>query len=121
MTHEIELPWPSSALSPNARVHWRARSVAAKKARNEAFLLAKSVGLVAPQVPPGSRITLELDLFPPDARKRDDDNVISAFKASRDGLAQAMGLDDRLFKTVCTLHHDQPVRGGRVNVRLSAP
>ena len=42
-------------------------------------------------------VHLWVDFYPPDKRRRDDDNVIAAFKAGRDGLADACVLMIRVF------------------------
>ena len=111
----ILLPWPPSYLSPNNRSHWRKRSKAAKAYRMQCFLFAKKAGLVAP---PG-RILLQLEFLPPDLRRRDDDNLVAAFKSGRDGLADALGVDDRLFISQARLG-ETVHPGGAVRVTLSA-
>lgn len=114
MLHTIDLPWPSPALSPNSRGHWRKRHAASKAARLEAYILAKKAGLT---LPPGSEVGMHLDFFPPDSyRKRDDDNLVASFKPWRDGLASAMKVDDRSFLSSQKLHHNEPVKGGLVRV-----
>lgn len=110
---QILLPWPAKALSPNARVHWAHRSRAAKAYRHQCFLLAKKSGLVAP----AGRILLQLEFLPPTARRRDDDNLLASFKAGRDGLADALGIDDSLF--VSQVQIGEVHRGGAVRVTLS--
>ena len=61
-------------------------------------------------------ISFEFDVkfFPPDKRKRDFDNMIASFKAGQDGLADAWGVDDSLFK----MHYDpkvgEPVKHGMI-------
>ena len=111
---QILLPWPSKDLSPNARVHWSTRSKAAKSYRMQCFLFAKKAGLVAP----AGRILLALEFLPPNARRRDDDNLLAAFKAGRDGLAQALGIDDSRFVSQVRLS-DTVRPGGAVLVTLS--
>ncbi|UZZ12429.1 endodeoxyribonuclease RusA [Ectopseudomonas mendocina] len=110
---QILLPWPSSALSPNARGHWSRRSRAAKAYRMQCFLFAKKAALVAP----AGRILLQLEFLPPTARRRDDDNLLASFKAGRDGLADALGIDDSLFVSQVQIGEVHP--GGAVRVTLS--
>ena len=110
---QILLPWPSRALSPNARGHWSQKSRAAKAYRMQCFLFAKKAGLVAP----AGRILLQLEFLPPTARRRDDDNLLASFKAGRDGLADALGIDDSLF--VSQVQIGEVHRGGAVRVTLS--
>lgn len=110
---EIVLPWPPRELSPNGRVHWAKKAKAARAYRQACYLLAKQARLVAPAT---ERIPLLVTFLPPDRRRRDDDNCIGAFKAGRDGLADALGVDDRRFQCTYTVV-DQI--GGMVRVRLA--
>lgn len=111
----VVLPWPPAELSPNARSHWATRSRAAKSYRLQCFLFARQAGLVAPE----GRILLDLEFIPPTMRRRDDDNLTAAFKAGRDGLADALGIDDSRFVSLVRLR-STPQRGGAVRVTLSA-
>lgn len=110
---QILLPWPAKALSPNARGHWSQKSRAAKSYRMQCFLFAKKAGLVAPT----GRILLQLEFLPPTSRRRDDDNLLASFKAGRDGLADALGIDDSLFVSQVQIGEVHP--GGAVRVTLS--
>ena len=110
---QILLPWPASALSPNARGHWSQKSRAAKSYRMQCFLFAKKAGLVAP----AGRILLQLEFLPSSRRRRDDDNLLASFKAGRDGLADALGIDDSLFVSQVQIGEVYP--GGAVRVTLS--
>lgn len=110
----VLLPWPPKELSPNARGHWAKRSRAAKRYRMQCFLLARKAGLVAPL----GRLLLSLEFLPPTARRRDDDNLLASFKAGRDGLADAMRIDDSVFVSQVQLSK-QVHPGGVVRVRIS--
>jgi crossover junction endodeoxyribonuclease RusA len=55
---------------------------------------------------------------PPDRRLRDDDNLVAAFKSGRDGISDALGIDDRKF--VLRLEIGDPVRCGAVEVDVIA-
>jgi|GEM_PF-292933 len=110
----IVLPWPPKELSPNARVHWAKKSKAAKKYRTECFLLAKKAGIAAPQ---SGEITFALEFVAPDRRKRDDDNLLASCKAMRDGVADALGIDDNRFITQLRISRET-VKGGEVRVRI---
>ena len=41
---------------------------------------------------------MKITFFTPDARKRDLDNLLAAMKPALDGMAQAIGVDDALFR-----------------------
>lgn len=108
------LPWPPRALSPNARTHWRKKAPIAKAYKAACWALAKEAGMVVPGV---EKIALWLDFYPPDRRARDDDNLIAAFKSGRDGLALALGIDDKRFRC---FPYVQDQIGGYVKVRITA-
>lgn len=110
----VELPWPSSKLSPNARVHWAPKSAATKKARMDAFIATLEVKLRDMNA---SAVTLTTTFYPPDRRRYDDDNLMARCKAYFDGIADAMRLDDSNFR------HGAPRRGevrkgGKVEVGI---
>lgn len=115
---KIVLPWPDKKLSPNARLHWRAKvgprtdakRVAAWSAFTaEGFHRARQA-LQANDEP----IPVTITFYPPDKRHRDDDNMIGSFKAARDGIADALGVNDRRFRP----HYffAEPEKPGRVEV-----
>ncbi|WP_263264050.1 hypothetical protein [Pseudomonas sp. RIT-PI-S] len=56
---------------------------------------------------------------PPDGLWRDDDNLLAMFKAGRDGLADAQGVDDSIFATQIRLS-EEIMNGGAVRVRIEA-
>lgn len=114
---ELVLPWPSKNLSPNARVHWSRKAAAAKDARAMARLLAMSARWGEAALPEG-RLHLWITFHPPTRRLPDDDNMLARFKPSRDGIADALGIDDKRFVSHPYVS-DKPRRGGQVVVRLT--
>jgi len=60
---------------------------------------------------------LWLDFYPPCNRKHDDDNLTASFKAGRDGIADALGVDDNRF--VCHTNVMGEL-GGKVTFALTA-
>jgi len=113
---QVTLPWPLKELSPNVRAHWTVRSKAAKKYRAACSLLALEAGLRKGSVTWEGDIHVWIDFYPPDRRARDDDNLIAAFKSGRDGLADALGVDDKRFR----IHpYVMAQVGGMVKVRLT--
>lgn len=109
----LTLPWPPAGLSPNQRLHWAKKSKIAKAYRRQCHLLCRQAGLRASS----NRVRLVLEFVPPDRRKRDDDNLVAAFKSGRDGLADALGIDDNRFITSFSLSSDC-MPGGAVLVRI---
>lgn len=112
---ELVLPWPPRVLSPNARVHWSVKSKAAKLYRSQCYWICKQSGLVAPET--DGRLHLWIDFYPPDRRRRDDDNIAASFKSARDGIADAIGIDDNRFVCHPWLKDET---GGVVKVRITA-
>ncbi|MDV9031354.1 endodeoxyribonuclease RusA [Pseudomonas sp. RAC1] len=110
---DLTLPWPPAACSPNARVHWSKKSRAAKAYRAACHALAKQAGLH----PPEGQALLVVEFVPPDRRRRDDDNLLAMFKAGRDGLADALGIDDNVFTTIFRVSKET-TKGGAVRVRI---
>lgn len=114
----IVLPWPDRRLSPNARLHWRAKvgpKQAAKIAAGWATVAAKGYHSAKEALADtATPIPIEMRFYPPDKRHRDDDNMIGSMKAARDAIAEALGVDDRRFRP----HYlfEEPVKPGRVEI-----
>jgi crossover junction endodeoxyribonuclease RusA len=108
----IVLPWPPKELSPNARVHFRAKAAAVKAYRETAYWLAKAKPLAMPE---GS-IALRFDFHPPDKRRRDLDNMLASIKAGVDGIADAHEVDDQRFGF--WLSREAPCKGGKIVVSV---
>jgi len=109
----IDLPWPPKELSPNARVHWTKKAKAAKAYRLECFILAKAAGITAPE----GKILWTVEFFPPSRRAYDDDNLLARMKSARDGIADALGVDDRRFVTQFSVS-ETVIKGGLVRVTI---
>jgi crossover junction endodeoxyribonuclease RusA len=111
--NSVTLPWPPKDLSPNARIHWAKKSKAAKAYRASCYLLTKQSGMA---VDWDGDVHAWIDFFPPDKRHRDDDNMIAAFKAGRDGMADALGIDDKRIR----IHpYVKEQIGGMVKIKLT--
>lgn len=125
---EILLPWPLPALNPNSRGHWSKKARAADMYRYTCKLasieaIQKSghdTGALQELVKAGGDIHVFLDFYPPNRRARDDDNIIAAFKSGRDGLADALNIDDQHFRTHPFLHRDEVVHMGQVRVVVTS-
>lgn len=91
----ISLPIPNAALWPNSRKHWRAKAKFTKDHRQAAH--------DATELKPEGYFFTEfsgytLAFFYPDKRRRDDDNAQASCKAYRDGIADALGVDDNTLR-----------------------
>lgn len=107
----IELPWPAEALSPNGRVHFMKKHSAAKKAKEDAFWATR---MEIRDWPDDGPIPMTITVHPrPMTRNLDDDNFIARCKAYRDGIAQALDINDNRF-VVQPLQRAEPVPNGLV-------
>ncbi|WP_313534366.1 hypothetical protein [Sphingomonas sp.] len=110
-----ELPWPPRILSPNGRGHHMAVHKAKKKAKRvggEAVILAGR-----PRFPKDAPLAVTLTFHPPMRNAPDEDNAIAGLKAYLDGIAGALGVDDKLFRLQRPIMAE-PVKGGRVLVSI---
>lgn len=117
---DIMLPWPPSILSPNARAHWAAKRKATKQARVDGYyatIASNAEKPISKAINGTGRIHLWAHFYAPDKRRRDDDNLLSSLKPYRDGIAEALGIDDTRFQSHPVLENEV-VKGGRVVVRL---
>lgn len=110
----IELPWPHKDLSPNARGHWSKRHRAVKKARADAYgaTLAAGIRKVAVDL-----VQVTTTFFPPDRRNYDHDNLQARCKAYFDGIADAIGVDDKHFRHA-PVQAGAPRKHGAVHVEI---
>ena len=98
---ELILLFPPRILNPNNRAHWSTKAKAAKSYKRECWAVAKHSGWFGREFTP--KVHLWIDFYPPDKRPYDDDNIAAAFKAGRDGIASALGIDDKRFVSHPTL------------------
>ena len=92
----LELPFPGRGLSPNSRLHWRARAAAVAQYRETVGWIAKEAvqKLQGPLQPP---VRADVVFTLPDRRRRDPDNLQASLKAAWDGMVDAGLLkDDRV-------------------------
>jgi Holliday junction resolvase RusA-like endonuclease len=118
----INLPWPDRGLSPNARSgHWAVAARLKRNAREDTAMLVRAelgpdVKAIGARLAAAGSIPIEVRFYPPDRRRRDDDNMVASFKAARDGLADALGVDDRKFRPRYVIA--DPEKPGRVEITL---
>lgn len=116
--HELWLPWPPKECNPNARVHWAVKRRAVKDSRHEACILAIAAGWNREEWPSG-KLHFWIDFFPPDRRARDDDNLLSAFKPQRDGIADALRIDDNRVVSHPFVRDFDKLLKGTVRLRIT--
>lgn len=110
----LELPWPPREASPNARKHWAVKAQFVRWYRWEAKLAAFGHGTLRPPV------HATVTFWKPDRRRRDLDNMLSAFKPAWDGMQDA-GLieDDSTDKLSITIEAEYAGKPGGVRVVLT--
>lgn len=111
----IRCDWPDSALSPNSRSHYMQKHRASAKYRHACETIAREQR-VHKQIWPDGEIKVHLTFHPPTNAKRDDDNLEASFKSGRDGIADAMGVDDNRFKVTRSI--GDKTKGGCVMVKI---
>jgi crossover junction endodeoxyribonuclease RusA len=115
---EITLPWPAREVWPNFRNghHWRVYGPSVKAQRDDAAKLTLAV--IMPTRPTffDGKIPMEVNFYPPDHRNRDDDGCVGAFKSARDGIADALHVDDKRFRCWYVFH--APEKPGRIVARI---
>lgn len=108
----IELPFPPASLSGHNSGHWRGKSSVVAKHREWARLATLAA---KPSVPADGDIRLSITFYPPDKRG-DRTNFPNRLKPAIDGIAQALGVNDRRF--LPTYHFAEPTKPGCVVVRI---
>lgn len=96
----VELPYPSAALSQNARGAWQRHYSEQQRAKMDGYLAAlEAMNKCAYELPRGSGVTwaVTVRFYPPDHRRRDVHNAFGALKHYVDGIAEAMQVDDSRF------------------------
>jgi crossover junction endodeoxyribonuclease RusA len=111
----VTLPWPPSQLSPNARIHWGEKSRYRKLYRDACYWQTIASG-IKPNVAYRPPLMVAIEFVPPDRRARDLDNMLGAIKSGLDGLADAIGVDDKHWAlSLCVSPHI----GGMVKVAIT--
>lgn len=95
----LQLPWPPTELSPNARSHW------AKTAKHKAIYRSLCASVVDEQrrkvsIVPDGPLSLLMEFCPPTKRSYDRDNLSARMKSGLDGLCDSLRFDDSRFDSV---------------------
>lgn len=94
----IQLSWPPKELNPNHTGRLRFKMRAQRIYREETQGATQAALGAAYRAPAETEIPLIITFYPPDGRRRDQDNMIAAFKRGQDGIALAMHADDHWFR-----------------------
>ena len=110
----ITLPFPSSSLSGHSSKHYRVMRPIIAKHRD----WARKAALAAKyHVQPEGDIQIHITFYPPNNRG-DRLNYPNRMKAYFDGIADALGVNDKRF--VPHFYFCAPEKPGRVEVRIGA-
>lgn len=112
----FNLPWPHKVLWPNGRGHWGEKARQTKKHRNWAYVSALGAGLGGAGKT-ASRIDWSVTFYPKTRHPVDNDNCRASLKAYADGIADALGCDDKLFNAPAVTF-GEPIKGGLVMIEV---
>lgn len=110
----IELPFPPSELSGHNNGQWFNKSGIVAKHRKWAFTATKAA---RPTVPAKGDVRLHIHFHAPDNRG-DRTNYWNRCKPYIDGIAEALGINDRRFLPSKSFGANEP--GGRVLISIGA-
>lgn len=95
----IILPWPDPKLFPNAKggKHWAVYQAEKARSRADGHYAAK-LALGRNTFSAQGRVPVSVLFAFPDKRSRDIEGCIGAIKHHIDGIANALGVDDKIFR-----------------------
>lgn len=106
---QIKLPYPNKDLMPNRKngKHWGATVEVKNDAFAQAFYLTKeAVGTTKLE----GKVAITLTFVQDDKRHRDLDNLLAASKSMLDGVAHALGIDDKNFEPITIMRRYDTAR-----------
>lgn len=109
----IELPWPPASLSGHNEGHWAVKAKVIATHRSWAFHATRAAKV---KVEGEGDIRITFRFVPPD-RRGDRTNYPNRLKPYIDGIAEALGINDRRF--LPSYEFAEPEKLGRVEVILS--
>lgn len=111
---KIIFPWFPKELNPNSTCYFRKKAKIKATYRAEGFRITTEA--LQTQTVDKSAKELHFTFYKPDNRHRDADNMLAAMKSGIDGMADALGINDKQFKTI-TIHVADQI-GGYVVVEI---
>lgn len=113
----FDLPFPNKLLWPNGRTRsYMAKHRVLKSHREWARLAALSAGVK--QIAGGHGFAIAATVHPKTRNLIDRDNCVAALKSYLDGIADALGVDDRTFDTP-SISFGEPIKGGLLSLTLT--
>lgn len=110
----IELPWYSSKITPNSRTFWRKKDEIRAKYKEDCYYIAKECEY---RCASGVKIGVKIIFHPPDKRARDLDNCLASIKSGLDGVAMALGVNDKNFRPI-TIDFGDVVKNGKIVIEF---
>lgn len=108
----LELPWPPAILNPNnekqAKWFYGKKATAKNKHKYDCMLLAKTAKPMH---------EFKVEIYPPDKRRRDIQNIIAAMKWGIDGIAESWGIDDSQLIIHWPIKFSEPVEHGKIIIK----
>jgi crossover junction endodeoxyribonuclease RusA len=111
---KLVLPFPDSRLNPNRRVHFHLKSKIVAAHKELAYFKAKPLSFI--HIIPEGKIPLRIIFHAPDRRGRDLDNLLSSCKSFLDGVALALGVNDKNFRPITIDFADETFPKGQVEI-----
>lgn len=108
----IKLPFPPSSLSGHAKGGWHGKAAETKKWRHWSHVATKEAGVRAPAA---GDIVVRITFIPPN-RRSDRSNFPNRLKPVLDGIADALGVNDRRFLPHYTFA--EPEKPGRLEITI---
>lgn len=124
-TATVRIPFqPGRCLSPNARCGWKGRMRDTREARNAAYYATVGVFWAPTALTMrlgDGRLRVDWTIAWGKGRRRmDDDNAAACTKPYRDGIADALGVDDKRFATGSLTQMRDGSGAGYVEATLTA-
>jgi crossover junction endodeoxyribonuclease RusA len=122
MSDSVTIVIPMSiptGLSPNSRLHWGPRSRLVREAREAAYYATRQAFVEDDGPIPAGPLVLHV-LIALEARRRtqDDDNAWAGMKAFRDGLADALAIDDKHLRCGSITQTRDPEKRGYIKIAV---
>ena len=115
----IRLPDPDRALNPNVRRVWQASLKPKKEAREVGYWAVNDASFHKSgwSLLDATPLRLRIAIHPPDNRRRDWMNVVSAVKGYEDGIFDYIGMNDSEIKHI-DIRWRRSCPGGKVRYLL---
>lgn len=111
---KIIFPWFPKELNPNSTCYFRKKAQIKALYRTEGY--NRTMEALQTQDIDKNVKEMRFTFYKPDNRHRDADNMLAAMKSGIDGMADALGINDRQFKTI-VIHVADKI-GGYIEVEL---